>query len=75
MLASCPPPPAEPVLPEDSEVMEVVLLLPRSQAAALEEAARRWGLTTGQVLRGLIRKFLAGVGTGPSGACPPAADS
>jgi hypothetical protein len=39
--------------------MEVELLLPREEAAALERAAHRRGLTVGQLLRGLIRDCLA----------------
>jgi hypothetical protein len=38
----------------DSEVVEVPLLLPRWQVAALEEIARRNGLTTGQLIRRVI---------------------
>ncbi|HJZ93431.1 MAG TPA: hypothetical protein VKE40_21315 [Gemmataceae bacterium] len=38
----------------DSEVVELALLLPRWQAAALEQAAYQRGLTTGQMLRKLI---------------------
>jgi hypothetical protein len=38
----------------DSEVVEVPLLLPRWQIAALEEIARRHGLTTGQLIRRVI---------------------
>ena len=38
----------------DSEVVEVPLLLPRWQIAALEEMARRNGLTTGQLIRRVI---------------------
>jgi hypothetical protein len=59
MLAPLPQPPVEPVSPGNGEVTELVLLLPVQQVAVLDEAARRWGLTTGQVLRGLIREFLA----------------
>lgn len=36
------------------EVIELQLLLPRWQAAALETAARSRGMTTGQILRRVI---------------------
>ncbi len=45
--------PAEPAR-SDHEVVELQLLLPRWQAAALEEAARSRGMTTGQMLRRVI---------------------
>jgi hypothetical protein len=38
----------------DSEIVELSLLLPRWQIAALEKAARQRGLTTGQMLRQII---------------------
>jgi hypothetical protein len=38
----------------DHEVVELQLLLPRWQAAALEAAARARGMTTGQMLRRVI---------------------
>jgi hypothetical protein len=38
----------------DLEVVELPLLLPRWQAVALEAAARRRGMTTGQMLRRVI---------------------
>ncbi|MGL4420154.1 MAG: hypothetical protein ACRCZF_05790, partial [Gemmataceae bacterium] len=38
----------------DQEVVEMPLLLPRWQASALEAAARRRGMTTGQMLRRVI---------------------
>jgi hypothetical protein len=38
----------------DQEVIELPLLLPRWQAQALEAAARRRGMTTGQMLRRVI---------------------
>lgn len=47
---------------EDQEVVELPLLLPRWQALELEDAARRRGLTTGQMLRRLIGEA---VGTRP----------
>ena len=40
--------------PLDNEVVEMSLLLPRWQAAALEQAAHDRGLTAGQMLRKLI---------------------
>lgn len=38
----------------DHEVVELQLLLPQWQAAALEAAARARGMTTGQILRRVI---------------------
>jgi hypothetical protein len=38
----------------DHEVIELQLLLPRSQVAAIEVAARARGMTTGQMLRRVI---------------------
>jgi hypothetical protein len=54
-------PPKAPGGPIDieAEVVELGLLLPRGQALALEAAAHRRGLTTGQLLRHLLRDFLA----------------
>ena len=43
----------------DYEVVELPLLLPRWQAAALEDAAQTRGMTTGQMLRRLIGDTLA----------------
>jgi hypothetical protein len=43
--------------PTDGEVVEFSLLLPSWQAAALETAAQDQGLTTGQMVRHLIRDF------------------
>jgi hypothetical protein len=40
--------------PIDSEVVELALLLPRWQAAALEDAAHQRGITAGQMLRKMI---------------------
>jgi hypothetical protein len=54
----------------DGEVMEVQFLLPQWQAAALEQAASRQGLTSGQLTRRLIRAYLAKAGlsrTAPDG--------
>ena len=45
--------PTEPAR-SDHEVVELQLLLPRWQAAALEAAARARGMTTGQILRRVI---------------------
>ncbi|HVK14253.1 MAG TPA: hypothetical protein VM597_36265 [Gemmataceae bacterium] len=45
--------PTEPAR-SDHEVVELQLLLSRSQAAALEDAARQRGMTTGQILRRVI---------------------
>jgi hypothetical protein len=42
------------ITPVDNEVVELSLLLPRWQAAALEQAAHDRGLTAGQMLRRLI---------------------
>ena len=44
---------------EDQEVVEMPLLLPRWQAEELEVAARERGMTTGQMLRRVIRELLA----------------
>jgi len=49
----------------DSSVAEVPLLLPVQEAAALEELANRHGLTTGQILRRLVRDFLLQAQDGP----------
>lgn len=45
----------------DSEVVEMSLLLPTWQVAALETAAHTQGLTTGQMLRRVIRQFFGHV--------------
>jgi hypothetical protein len=50
---------AERIFFHDAEMAEVALLLPSSQAAALERVARRRGLTVGQLVRHLIRDCLA----------------
>jgi hypothetical protein len=44
---------------QDQEVVELPLLLPRWQAVELEAAARRRGMTTGQMLRRVIGEVLA----------------
>jgi hypothetical protein len=49
---------AEPAL-FDGEMVELALLLPRPQAEALETAAQHQGVTTGQMLRHIIRDFCA----------------
>jgi len=41
----------------DGEMVELALLLPSWQANALEDAAADQGLTTGQMVRTLIRDF------------------
>lgn len=43
---------------QDQEVVELPLLLPRYQALALEDAANRRGMTTGQLLRRTIGEML-----------------
>jgi hypothetical protein len=42
----------------DHEVVELPLLLPRWQALELEAVARECGMTTGQMLRRVIRDLL-----------------
>lgn len=44
---------------QDQEVVELPLLLPRWQALELEAVARERGMTTGQMLRRVIRELLA----------------
>ena len=44
---------------QDQEVVELPLLLPRWQALELEATAREHGMTTGQMLRRVIRDLLA----------------
>jgi hypothetical protein len=44
--------------PARGGVVELALLLPGGQAAALEEAAYRQGRTVAQVLRSLVREYL-----------------
>jgi hypothetical protein len=43
----------------ENEVVEVSLLLPGWQVEALAEAAQARGLTTGEMVRQLLRRFLA----------------
>lgn len=47
----------------DPEVVELHLLLPQWQAVELEAAARRRGMTTGQMLRRVIGELLASQAT------------
>src|SRR4051812_23781526 len=44
---------------QDQEVVELPLLLPRWQALELEAVAREHGMTTGQMLRRMVRELLA----------------
>jgi hypothetical protein len=55
-----PQPGTREITPIDNEVVELALLLPRWQAAALEDAAHQRGLTTGQMLRKIIGASLKG---------------
>ena len=48
----------------DDEVVEVSLLLPGWQASALESAAHDRGLTAAEMVRSLLRDFLAERGAG-----------
>ena len=50
----------------DHEVVELQLLLPRWQAAALEAAAQSRGMTTGQILRRVITDLFADRTTHPN---------
>ena len=50
----------------DHEVVELQLLLPRWQAAALEAAAQSRGMTTGQILRRVITDLFADRATHPN---------
>jgi hypothetical protein len=49
----------EEALPEDAEVVEIALLLAARDVAAMERAARRRGLTPGQMIRRLIHDFVS----------------
>jgi hypothetical protein len=49
---------SEHILSLDAEMAELLLLLPTSQAEALEEAAHERGLTSAQLTRRLIAAFL-----------------
>jgi hypothetical protein len=57
-------------LPVGGNVTELVLLLPSWEAAALEEEARRQGLTTGRMLRRLVRNAIRPDGPGAVGGEP-----
>jgi hypothetical protein len=48
---------AGPPAPRETEIVELSLLLPSWQMAALETAAHDQGMTTAQMMRGLIRDF------------------
>jgi hypothetical protein len=50
---------ASDVARQDQEVVELPLLLPRWQALELEAAARRRGMTTGQMIRRVLGEMLA----------------
>jgi hypothetical protein len=50
------------------DVAELLLLLPADQAVHLEWAARRRGLTVGQMLRRAVQALLHADGDGPPGA-------
>ena len=45
----------------DRDIVEVPLLLPTWQVAALATAAHDRGLTTGEMLRNLLRDFINGL--------------
>jgi hypothetical protein len=62
-----PEPWSDPSAAGSREVTEILLCLPVFQAGALEEAARQRGLTTGQILRRLIRDFLSRAADRPPG--------
>lgn len=51
------------------DVVELALLLPGNQAAALEAVAFQRGLTTGEMVRRLVREFLAAQ-QAPTSAAP-----
>jgi hypothetical protein len=51
----------------DEEMTELAVLLPGWQASELEQAAQAKGLTAGQLVRGLIRDFLAQAGASAPG--------
>jgi hypothetical protein len=58
MLPLRDPPCREETAGTEAEVVELAVLLPARDLAALEEAAWRRGLTPGQVIRRLIHAFL-----------------
>jgi len=47
----------------DGEMVELALLLPSWQAAALEMAAQDQGLSAGQMIRRIVRDFCTAVNT------------
>jgi hypothetical protein len=47
-------------LSDDDDVVEIPLLLPGWQVAALATAAHARGLTAGEMVRSLLREFIAG---------------
>lgn len=49
--------------PADRDVVEIPLLLPGWQVAALATAAQDRGLTAGEMLRSLLHDFISGVET------------
>jgi hypothetical protein len=51
----------------DQEVVEFPLLLPLWQAVELEAAARRRGMTTGQMIRRMLGEMLASQPAGAPG--------
>jgi hypothetical protein len=51
---------ASPLLLAPEGMVELVTLLNGWQVAALEEAARRRGLSTGTLVRRLVQQFLSG---------------
>lgn len=52
----------------DQEVVELQLLLPRWQAAALDAAARERGMTSGQILRRVIADLFSESAKGADGS-------
>jgi hypothetical protein len=58
MVSTQEPRSSEQIFRLDGEMMEMLLLLPNRQAAALERAARAQGLTSAQLTRRLIAAYL-----------------
>jgi hypothetical protein len=58
MVSTQEPGSSEQIIRLDGEMMEMLLLLPNRQAAALERVARAQGLTSGQLTRRLIAAYL-----------------
>jgi len=58
MDVSCQSGPAPPPSLGEEEVLEVPLLLPGPQLAALEKAAHHRGLTVAQMLRHILHEYL-----------------